>query len=196
MVVSPLWAVAFGALWVLVALIAVGQALLIRYTLRLERELLDTTDGPEVGSAVVPVRLIDLAGQPIELPGAGRRTAVFFMSPSCPACGQVARGLAALPDLPGWSVLVVCQAGREAARRYAERLDLGYPVVPDPDGAAMRAFQVTGIPFAVVLGRDGLVQRKGVPATYNELLELLGITEGEDGEPHILRPGLLTGAAP
>src|SRR5262249_34971623 len=90
MFVSTVWVLSFGALWLLVALVAVAQALVIRHALRLEQQLLDATDGPELGAEVPPVRLADLAGEVrMLLPGGGRKLAIFFISPSCPACAQV-----------------------------------------------------------------------------------------------------------
>jgi hypothetical protein len=181
--VSPLWMVSFAALWALVALVAVAQALVIRYAVRLERELLDAGDGPEVGARVAGVELRDLSGRGWNLiPAAGRRAAVFFMSPACPACGQVSRALRALPDIAPMDLLVVCQASEEAARRYAGRQSLFLPVLPDPEGAAMRALRVTGVPFALVLDASGRVERKGVPVTYRDMLELLGAPEEEDAQ--------------
>ena len=52
MALSPVWMVSFAALWVLIALVAVAQALLRRHALRIERELLDVDDGPEIGTEV------------------------------------------------------------------------------------------------------------------------------------------------
>src|SRR5262249_49818320 len=106
----------------------------------------------------------------------------FFISPSCPACAQVARAIQALPDLPGLDQLAICQSSPEAARRYAERKQLDLPVLPDPDGVAMSALQVTGIPFALVLDPRGRVARKGVPATYRDLLDLLDVSSEAPAE--------------
>src|SRR5947208_476162 len=179
---TPLWMVSFAALWTLIALTAVAVSLALRHTLRLERELLDASDGPEIGSEIAPVRLRDLDGRPRTLlPAAGRRLALTFLSPSCSACSQVSRAISALPDLEGTDVIAVCQASPEGARRYAERERLFVPVAPDPDGAATRALQVSGIPFLLLLDPQGRVERKGVPASNRDLLELVGV--GAEGEP-------------
>jgi Redoxin len=176
MYLSPLWMLSFAALWVLIAALAIGLALAIRHALRLERQLLDATDGPEVGEAVAPLRLTDLEGRARTLtPGPGRRLAVVFLSPSCSACSQAIRAISALPDIEDTDLLVICQASAETARRYAKREHLYVPVVPDFDGTAARALQVNGVPFGIVVGRDGRVQRKGVPASYRDLLDLVGI---------------------
>src|SRR3954447_6616746 len=143
MYLSPLWMVSFGALWVLVALTAIGLGLGLRYAVRLDRELLDASDGPDTGSEIAPIRLRDLDGRPRTLlPAAGRRLALLFLSPSCSACSQVSRAINALPDLENVDLVAICQASGEAARRYVDRERLFLPVVPDPDGAAMRALQV------------------------------------------------------
>src|SRR5213080_1929070 len=118
MYVSTLWMVSFAALWVLLALVAVAQGLVIRHSLRVERELLEVEDGPEIGTEVGAILLPDLVGTMRSLaPSGGRRGALFFMSPACPACAQVARLLQGLPDLPEWDLVVICQAPADAARR-------------------------------------------------------------------------------
>jgi peroxiredoxin len=175
MVVSTLWMVSFAALWALLAIVAVAQGLVIRHALRVEEELLEVNDGPEVGTEVNSVVLPDLEGTMRSLaPAGGKRGALFFMSPACPACSQVSRVLRALPELPELDVAIICQAPAEGARRWAERRELFYPVLPDPEGIAMRALQVSGIPFVLVVDAAGRVERKGVAGNYRDMLELLG----------------------
>jgi peroxiredoxin len=172
---SPVWMLSFAALWVLMALVAVAQALLIRHTLRVEQELLAVDDGPELGAEVPSLRLAGLDGELRDLvPAADRRLALFFISPGCPACGQVCRTLQALPDLVAVDVVVVCGAPPESSRRYVERHGISWPVVTDPEGTAMRVLGVAAVPFAVVLDPRGRVERKGTPASYTDLLDLLG----------------------
>jgi hypothetical protein len=179
--------VSFAALWGVIGLTAVAVSLALRHTLRLERELLDASDGLEVGSEVAPVRLPDLDGRSRNLlPAAGRRLALAFLSPACSACSQVSRIISALPDVEGTDVIAVCQASAAATRRYAERERLFVPVVPDPDGAATRALQVSGIPFVILLDRQGRVERKGVPASYRDMLELVGGGAGSKPQPREL----------
>ena len=190
MYVSTLWMVSFAALWALLAIVAVAQGLVIRHALRVEQDLLEVNDGPEVGTEVNSVVLPDLSGTMRSLaPAAGKRGALFFMSPACPACSQVSRVLRALPELPKFDLAVICQAPAEAARRWAERQELYYPVLPDPQGIAMRALQVSGIPFVLVIDPAGRVERKGIPANYRDMLELLGAPE-EEPAPAGPRPEL------
>lgn len=174
MTFSNLWVISFAALWVLIGLIAVAQALVIRHALKLERDLLDASDGPDIGAAVPPVRLRDAAGAPQTLsPAVGRRLAVVFMSPACSACAAVARALRGLPEIEGLDVVAVCQASPDAAQRYAARKQLALPVLADPEGLTLKAYQVSGIPFAVVLDVRGQVEGKGVPGSFRDLMTLL-----------------------
>jgi peroxiredoxin len=182
MMLTDLWVLSFAALWVLIAFIAVAQALVIRHALRLERELLDASDGPELGAAVPPVRLNDLTGEPVTLAPRGRRLAVVFLSPACSACSHVSRMLRGLPEVEGIQVVAVIQASASAARRYEERQELPVQVLPDPDGVVLKAMQVTGIPFVLVLDARGRVERKGVPASFPELLQLLDLEAQVKGE--------------
>jgi hypothetical protein len=52
-------------------------------------------------------------------------------------------------------------------------------VLPDPQGIAMRALQVNGIPFVLALDAAGRVTRKGAPGSYRDLLALLGERDDE-----------------
>src|SRR5207244_3737115 len=93
----------------------------------------------------------------------------------------VSRAINALPYVEATDLVAICQASPEAARRYVEREQLFLPVMPDPHGLAMRALQVSGIPFAVLLDCEGRVESKGVPASYRDLLALIG--SATDAEP-------------
>jgi hypothetical protein len=78
------------------------------------------------------------------------RTLLVFTSETCPVCRQILPGLRALASDHGVTVLHARQE--------------------DVDGLALHdAFEVPGTPYAVYVGKDGLVRSKGAVNTLEQL---------------------------
>jgi peroxiredoxin len=111
------------------------------------------------GTAAPDVRVKHLDGTEVPLRDlVTRRLLVIFSSPRCGPCQAL------VPDIAEWQrthrervrIILAVDADPDDARAEAEEHDLE-EVVIDRDGALMKAFQATGTPSAVLVGRDGAV---------------------------------------
>ena len=57
----------------------------------------------------------------------------------------------------GLSVLTVTQDTAEVAKLWTHHYHVNLPVLLDPDGKAFKAFDVQGVPVAILVGEDGKV---------------------------------------
>lgn len=135
-----------------------------------------TDQGPAVGAEAPHFELRSLTGpEPVMIGGtAPRSTLLFFLSPNCPVCKKLLPILRSLQAAEGDTLrLVLASDGDEAEhRRFAESHNLGqFPyVLSTPMGLA---FRVSRLPFAVLIGEDGMVKAKGLVNNREQLESLL-----------------------
>jgi len=67
--------------------------------------------------------------------------------------------LAVSVDAPIGQTDAMGNAGGDLAR-FAERLDLTFPILHDPRGGIQRTYQTTGVPESFVIGFDGTIYKK------------------------------------
>jgi methylamine dehydrogenase accessory protein MauD len=132
--------------------------------------------GPKVGEAAPVATVNDLAGTPVRVGGAdaaGRRTLLFFLSPTCPVCKTL---LPVVLDLarserPPARVVLASDGDEAEHRAYAARADLrDVPYVLSREVGL--AYQVAKLPYAVLIGGDGVLQAKGLVNTREHLESL------------------------
>jgi methylamine dehydrogenase accessory protein MauD len=181
-------------LWiVVVALAAVVVALVRQIGVLHERVFpvgaLVMPGGPKVGEAAPLVSANDLAGRPVRIGGvddAGRRTLLFFVSPTCPVCKTllpIVRGLAATAVPPTRLVLASdgAPAEHQAFVARAGLADLPYLVSSELG----LAHHVGKLPFAVLIDERGVVRAKGLVNTREHVESLfeaarLGVASMQD----------------
>lgn len=102
--------------------------------------------------------------------GSGKAVVVEFWATWCPPCVQSVPHLVELDQRlrPEGLVLVGVHTARgsrdeEGVRRFLDARDVEYPIALDHDGAAARAFGVSGIPHAFVFDRSGSLVWNGHP---------------------------------
>ena len=102
--------------------------------------------------------------------GQGQPVVVEFWATWCPPCVQSVPHLVEIDQRfrPEGLVLVGVHAKRGAededgVRRFLESRDVEYPIALDHEGAAARAFGVSGIPHAFVFDRSGSLVWDGLP---------------------------------
>lgn len=153
---SGWWTAAFVAQWVLLLVLGVTIVALARQvgTLHLRlgpRGALEIdTEGPEIGSAPLPLQARTERGDPVRLGGPGPGRLVLFASASCSICREVAPAIPAVARAAGLAPIVV------------------------HDEDAERAFDVPGTPFLVILDEHGTVRAKG---TVNNLEQVEGLVD-------------------
>src|SRR5882724_7367164 len=130
--------------------------------------------GPKVGSAAPRLDLTTLTGTQWVLGSASARsTLLFFLSPTCPVCKKL------LPILRGirsaesdWLDVVLASDGEAGVhQRFVATQNLGqFPYVLSTDLGM--TFHVSRLPFAVLIGEDGVVKAKGLVNNREQLESL------------------------
>jgi methylamine dehydrogenase accessory protein MauD len=150
--------------------------------------------GPAVGEAAPLVDAQDLSGATRSVGGpdsAGRSTLLFFLSPTCPVCKALLPALRSLARAESaLRVVLVGDGARDEHAAFAREHDLlRFPYLLSP--ALGLAFAVPKLPFAVLVGPDGVVRAKGLVNSREHLESLLeaqmrGVASLEE---HVRRTG-------
>jgi methylamine dehydrogenase accessory protein MauD len=137
--------------------------------------------GPVVGEQAPVIEAEALDGGALAIGGPrtdGKRTLLFFLSPTCPVCKSLLPVVQSLArdERAGTAVVLVGDGAPEEHRSFAraQRLDdLPYAV----STALGVRWQVPRLPFAVLLDADGVVRAKGLVNTREHLESLLEAEE-------------------
>ncbi|MDQ3822243.1 MAG: redoxin family protein [Actinomycetota bacterium] len=173
-----LWLLSYFVLWIVVGTLAVAVVVLFRQlgVLHLRfgpRGALALSEGPPVGEPAPRIATTDLTGALHELGGGGTATTVVFISPDCPLCDSLVPAIRALHGELGTDedLIAVTSDDDDASRAYQRRLG-AVPLVAS--SAIGEAYGITGTPYAVHIDAQGIVARKGV---VNTLEQLEGVVE-------------------
>ena len=170
-------------LWVLVIVLALIVLALARQVGVLHERVapagaLQPTEGPKVGELTSAMALTTLDGRAISIGGeskSGRSTFILFVSPTCPVCKSLVPTAKSLARKEASRLeLVFASDGDDHDRHiaYANDLDLvDYPYVLSE--TLGMSYQVSKLPFAVLIGADGTLQSKGLVNTREHLESLI-----------------------
>jgi methylamine dehydrogenase accessory protein MauD len=135
--------------------------------------------GPKVGSPAPLFELPTLAGAKLKLGGARERsTLLFFLSPTCPVCKKLLPVLKSMrPAEAEWLDVVLASDGNMTThQRFAEASNLqSFPYVLSTELGV--SFRVSRLPFAVLIGEDGIVRAKGLINNREQLESLFSAKE-------------------
>ena len=143
------------------------------------------TNGPKVGELTKAMELATLAGGSVTIggtqsaPAARAAMLVLFISPTCPVCKSLVPTAKSLAKAePGGLRLVFASDGAENEaqlkqhRAYVEELRIaGYPYVISMQLGM--TYQVSKLPFALLIGGDGILKSKGLVNSREHLESLL-----------------------
>ena len=136
------------------------------------------TSGPRVGELATELELQTLDGKTITVGGRspeGLATMVLFVSPTCPVCKTLvptARSLASAENRRLKLVFASDGDALEAHRTYVQDLGLAaYPYVISQQLGM--AYGVSKLPFAVLIGNDGILESKGLVNNREHLESLV-----------------------
>lgn len=170
-------------LWVLVIVLSLVVLALARQVGVLHERVapagaLQPTEGPKVGEVTKAMALTSLDGRSVTVGGArdnGRSTFVLFISPTCPVCKSLVPTAKSLARKESSRIeLVFASDGdnRDEHVAYTKDLELGeYPYVLS-ESLGM-TYQVSKLPFAVLIGADGTLKSKGLVNTREHLESLI-----------------------
>lgn len=180
---STTFLVAFVLLWVLVAVLSVLVFALARQVGVLHERVapagaLMPTAGPKVGELTEPMALTDVSGPPVTIGGAnteGLSTLVLFVSPTCPVCKSLVPTARSLAGHEGKRLqLAFASDGGKVEQHLSYVKDLGiarYPYIVSQ--ALGLRYAVSKLPFAVLIGADGVLKSKGLVNSREHLESLI-----------------------
>lgn len=170
-------------LWVLVIVLALIVLALARQVGILHERVapagaLQPVEGPKVGELTEAMQLEDLEGGSVTVGGEnadGLATFVLFISPTCPVCRSLVPTAKSLARKEASRMRLVFASdgdSREQHVAYAKDLALDdYPYVLSQ--ALGMTYQVSKLPFALLIGADGTLQSKGLVNTREHLESLV-----------------------
>ena len=170
-------------LWVLVVVLALIVLALARQVGILHERVapagaLMPTTGPKVGELTEAMTLTDLSGDEVIIGGVnpdGEATFVMFISPTCPVCKSLVPTAKSLAKREGKRMRLVFASDGDKIEQheaYARdlRLDNYHYVISEGLGMA---YEVSKLPFALLIGGDGTLQSKGLVNTREHLESLV-----------------------
>jgi methylamine dehydrogenase accessory protein MauD len=168
-------------LWCLVIVLALVVLALARQVGVLHERVapagaLMPTTGPKVGEQTRPATYRDLGGAPVTVGGPGedgRATLVLWVSPTCPVCKALVPTAVSMAQAERLR-LVFASDGDKLAQHQAYVADLGIASYPYVVSQALGlGYAVSKLPFAVLIGVDGVLRSKGLVNTREHLESLV-----------------------
>lgn len=143
---------------------------------------LQPTTGPKVGELTEELELKALDGSNLSIGGAnsaGLATFILFISPTCPVCKSlVPTAMSLISSEKNRMELVFASDGADSDRELSQHKtyvkDLGissYPYIISQQ-LGMN-YEVSKLPFAVLIGGDGTLQSKGLVNTREHMESLI-----------------------
>lgn len=168
-------------LWLIVIVLALVVVALARQVGILHERVapagaLMPTNGPKVGELTESKRYDDLDGQPVTVGGPGEKgqaTLVLWVSPTCPVCKALIPTALSLAKHDRLRVVFASDGDKlEQHRAYVADLGIGrYPYVVSQ--TLGMHYAVSKLPFAVLIGADGVLKSKGLVNTREHLESLV-----------------------
>lgn len=168
-------------LWCVVIVLAVVVLALARQVGVLHERVapagaLMPTTGPKVGELTQPAAYRGLDGSPVTVGGPdeeGRATLVLWISPTCPVCKALVPTAVSMARTERLR-LVFASDGDKLAQHQAYVEGLGIAAYPYVVSQALGlAHAVSKLPFAVLIGGDGVLRSKGLVNTREHLESLV-----------------------
>jgi methylamine dehydrogenase accessory protein MauD len=171
-----LWAVVLALLLIVLAL---SRQIGVLYERVAPMGALTIDKGPAVGEAAPQFEMTDLLGRSQRVGFAGARSQLlFFVSPSCPVCKKL---LPILKSVAGteraWLDIVLASDGEmpEHLAFYRKAALEDFPYLLSSE-LGMR-FQISKLPYAVLIDENGLVRAKGLINSREQLESLFTAKE-------------------
>lgn len=167
-------------LWLTVVALAVAVLALARQVGVLHERIapvgaLALSRGPQTGESAPRLTVRNLAGDTVEIGGpmqSGPLRLLFFVSPTCPICKSLLPTVKAFAQSERLGLLLIGDGDVQEQRQMVER----YGIEPERFANAPevgRAFQVAKLPYAVLIGADGIIAAQGLVNSREHLESLV-----------------------
>jgi methylamine dehydrogenase accessory protein MauD len=172
-----LWVVVLA---LLLAVLALARQVGILYERVAPMGALMLDHGPKVGDLAPVLELTTLAGGNLQvgLVAGKKGQLLFFLSPTCPVCKKLLPVLKSVRNVEAkWLDIVLASDGNmpEHAEFYRKAGLAEFPYVLSTELGM--AFKVGKLPYAVLIGDDGLVRSKGLINSREQLESLFSAKE-------------------
>lgn len=139
---------------------------------------LQPTSGPKVGELTTEMKLTALDGSSHSIGGAASSTLasfILFISPTCPVCKSLVPTAKSLAKSEHNRMRLMFGSDGENIDQHKQYVkDLGIENYPYFVSEALgMTYQVSKLPFAVLIGADGSLQSKGLVNTREHLESLI-----------------------
>jgi methylamine dehydrogenase accessory protein MauD len=168
-------------LWLIVIVLALVVVALARQVGILHERVapagaLMPTNGPKVGELTESKRFDGLDGEPVTVGGPGEKgqaTLVLWVSPTCPVCKALVPTALSLAKHDRLRVVFASDGDKlEQHRAYVADLGIARHPYVVSQSLGMR-YAVSKLPFAVLIGADGVLKSKGLVNTREHLESLV-----------------------
>ncbi len=170
-----------GLLWILVCVLSLVVFALTRQIGLLHERVapvgaLAIARGPEVGEFAPEIRVENLDGQSIRIGGPddrGRKTLLFFLSPTCPVCANLLPTLRRMvrSQADGTRLLFASDGPRAEHEAFCKEKGIA-----NSDYLLSRelglSFEVSKLPYAVLIDGSGTIRAKGLVNTREHVESL------------------------
>lgn len=168
-------------LWVLLCVLSLVVVALTRQIGLLHERVapvgaLAVARGPAVGEVAPELAVEDLEGRPMRIggpDGSGRKTLLFFLSPSCPVCANLLPTLRRMIGLQADETRLLFASDGPRAEHEAFCKEKG---IATSDYVLSRelglSFEVSKLPYAVLIDESGTIRAKGLVNTREHVESL------------------------
>lgn len=178
---TGLWLYAYLGLWVLLLVETVVISALIRHIASLNAHYIKNDPDAGLPLGVLAPALIgeDIFGRPVSLSASrGRKTLIYFLSTGCPSCREVMGRSYRLAAFNGVDLVVAVTANKTRAELFAMEFWRGnkpehFAVLPDRHKDNYNNYQVSLVPYAVVVDEDGRIGAKGSAVGFAEVAHMI-----------------------
>lgn len=172
-----LWVVVLALLFTVLAL---ARQIGILYERIAPMGALMLDHGPKVGGAAPVFALESLGGGHLTVGLSNNRKSqlLFFLSPTCPVCKKLLPILKSIKDSEAaWLEIVFASDGEhsEHAAFYQKARLEAFPYVLSTELGM--AYKVGKLPYAILIGEDGLIRSKGLVNSREQLESLFAAKE-------------------
>lgn len=175
-----MWLISQLMLWIAVIALAVAVLALARQVGVLHERIapvgaLALGRGPQTGESAPRLTVRTLAGGTVEIGGPvpdGPLRLLFFVSPTCPICKSLLPTVRAFAQSERLDLLLIGDGDPEQQLQMAQR----HALEPERFANAPevgRAFQVAKLPYAVLIGADGVISAQGLVNSREHLESLV-----------------------